>query len=182
MLGLLLTGLLLAALPGAARAQGLALNNLVVDNSQGDILVRFGVEVEEPSPVEQMLTSGQSLEFVCQAALYRVRTVWPDKTVAREDLRLIITYDVLQSVYTARDKEGKELVVESGLTAFLDKIMGSVVMDLGPWSDLKRDKNYSLRLSIALTRNDVPPWLRKALFFWGWDAAPQADYQLDFSY
>ena len=43
-------------------------------------------------------------------------------------------------------------------------------------------RDYTVDLDVALKFDDVPPWLRSALFFWNWNAVPVTRYRMEFQY
>jgi len=172
------TVLLLAATP--CRAQELLLNNLVLNNFEGKIWVRFGVEPTGIEPIRQALLAGEQLALVCKARLSLKRDyVWNHEVShARWESRL----RRLKGGEYAIDVPGQGAVADKELHALFRKAWGEILIDLGSWDRLERGQNYSLTLELTLTRPDVSPWLKKGLFFWPFDAATPVSYQLDFTY
>ena len=174
--------LVLLLSPVSVSAQTLALDNLVVDNQEGRILVRFAIGVEGESELAQLLTSGEMLGLRVSADLSRKRSVWFDKSVADREVLYLLRWDGLKNVFAVLDAGGAPLAEGTDFSALLAGIFGRMNMDLGAWSRLKRDNEYRLALQLRLGRVDVPMWLKRVLFFWNWDAAPSAHYQLEFTY
>ena len=174
--------LVLLLSPVSVSAQTLALDNLVVDNQEGRILVRFAIGVEGESELAQLLTSGEMLGLRVSADLLRKRSVWFDKSVADREVLYLLRWDGLKNVFAVLDAGGVPLAEGTDFSALLAGIFGRMNMDLGAWSRLKRDNEYRLALQLRLGRVDVPMWLKRVLFFWNWDAAPSAHYQLEFTY
>lgn len=165
-----------------SHAQGLVLANLVVDNQEGAILIRFGVEVEGTSQIAELLRDGESLELHCSATLLRERSLWLDKTVSSTALELSLRHDPLSMLFVAETPGGGPPMTHPDLTALLGKAWAEISLNLGDWKDLSRGREYSLLLEIKLNRLDVPVWLKRSLFFWDWEATPATRYQLDFTY
>lgn len=165
-----------------ARAEALGLSNLVLDSQGGRIIVRFGVDVKDQDAVLRALENGQELALVCSARLSLRRDMALDKEIARM---------VQTSELTLHDKGPFEITLSQGrqerfrgrdLALLMREAWGHMSLDLGGRDLLERGRAYSLTLEIRLMRKDVSAWLKGALFFWNFDAAPPVKYQLDFSY
>ncbi|WP_243359088.1 DUF4390 domain-containing protein [Fundidesulfovibrio terrae] len=165
-----------------AHAQRMGLTNLVVDNQEGRVKVRFGVDVKAVDAVNDALVSGQVLALECRAWLTRKRDYSWNAEVSRA-----------QTLSSLRLHDGGpfEIVLPGGrqehfrgrdLGLVMKEAWGNMSMDLGAWDSLARGNAYSLTLEIRLVRQDVSSWLKGALFFWNFDAIPPVKYQLDFSY
>jgi len=171
----------------AWRAQGFAqsikLSNLVVDNKEGRITARFGVEVAATQEVEQALRSGQLLALQCRATLSRRRDYFWNAGVAQAQTvsRLILSgdgeaYEVIHPGGRRENYRGRDLGV------VMREAWGTMDLDLGPWDSLSRGNVYVLSLEVRLLRQDVSAWLKNTLFFWNFDTIPPAEYKLEFSY
>jgi len=165
-----------------AYAQGIGLSNLVVDNQEGRVKVRFGVDLKAVDAVREALEKGESLALECKAKLTRkMEYSWNTEVARTEMLSSVILHDggpfevILpggrQEHYRGRD-----------LSLVMKEAWGSMSMDLGGWDKLARGNTYSLTLEIRLVRQDISSWLKGALFFWNFDAVAPVRYQLDFSY
>lgn len=179
---LVLAFALVLACPDRSLAQELVLNNLVVDNQAGEILVRFGVEVEGSDQLADVLKEGESLGLSCSVALLRQRALWFDQTVYAADVDLFLRYDPLGKQFVAELPGSDASRAHADLAVLLSKAWSEIALGLGPWKNLSRGREYSLMLEISLNRLDVPVWLKKSLFFWDWEAAPTTHYQLEFTY
>jgi len=173
---------LVLACPTRSHAQNLVLVNLVVDNQAGDILVRFGVDVEGTDKVAAMLREGESLELRCHVSLTRTRAMWLNKPLASADLALALRHDPLSKRYVAETPGGGPPMTHTELAMLLSQAWSEIAMHLGSWHELSRGRKYGLMLEIRLDRLDVPVWLKRSLFFWNWEAAPATHYQLEFTY
>jgi hypothetical protein len=176
----LVAAVLLWAAP--ARAQELVLRNLVIDNQAGNITVRIGVGIDEVEEVSEGLMEGAVLGLDCRAELTRDRSFWTDAVEARGAYLSRVSYDALSKEYVLKAPGLKQPLRGTDLQPLLVRGWGEIAMDLGSWKILERGKRYRLELSISLERLDVPGWLKSALFFWPWDAAPSMQYSVDFLY
>uniref|UniRef100_A0A7C4AGG2 DUF4390 domain-containing protein n=1 Tax=Fundidesulfovibrio putealis TaxID=270496 RepID=A0A7C4AGG2_9BACT len=165
-----------------AHAQRLTLTNLVVDNQEGRIKVRFGLDFKDVEAVDEALRRGETLALECSATLARKRDYAWNAEVAGGRLGGSLTlhdggpYEILMPSARQQRFRGRDL----GLV--MREAWSSLTMDIGAWSSLTRGQTYSLSLEIRLVRQDVPEWVKGTLFFWSFDAAPPIKYQLDFTY
>ena len=176
----LVLGLLLSA--GPARAQGLELVNLALDNRGGNLAVHFGLKAEGLAQVKAALDQGSDLVLRCRADVRRVRTLFFDSRVAGLDFESRLTADGLAQEYGVELPGGGRPLRGKDLGALLDRAWGAVTLDLGPWKALTPGNEYVLRLDVSLKRADVPGWVRVAVFFWSWDVLPAAHYEQEFRF
>ena len=176
----LLFFLLLPASP--ARAQHIQLSNLILDNEAGAIAVRFSLALEEDEPLAAMLKEGAVVALRCRAALYRKRDLWSDEQIAETRLVSRVRNDALTREFVVEMPGEPQPARSVNLPALLNRTWNKIAMDLGPFSSLKRGEEYVLELKVTLEHDDVPAWMRWALFFWSWKVAPAATYQMEFLY
>lgn len=167
---------------GEARAQRIGLSNLVIDNQEGRVKVRFGVDIKPADAVREALEKGEVLALQCKAQLSRKRDYSWNQEVARNEFlnRLVLNEGGPYEIILPGGKPGH--LRGNDLALLMKEAWGSVSMDLGSWDSLARGNTYSLTLEIRLVRQDLSPWLKGALFFWNFDAISPVKYQLDFSY
>jgi len=165
-----------------ARAQSLVLSNLVVDNQAGTLAARFGVSLDSLAEVSDALANGATLALTCKGTLTRKGGVFSSPQVAAAEMVCRLKYDSLAREY-ALSLPGRDGPLKSArLDELLNSGWSSLTLDMGSWSLLERGKEYTLALDIRLHQTDIPNWFRRTLFFWAWDVAPQASYQLHFKY
>ena len=171
------------ALLGVARpaaAQELLLTNLVLNNYEGRIRVRFGIEPSGLERINQALSAGERLTLRCKARLSQRRDyVWNQEVSAaawESELRRLRSGDFVVNL------PGHGPMADKNLGTLFRKHLSEILIDLGSWDRLERGVTYVLTLELALTRPDVSPWLKNGLFFWSFDAARPVSYQLDFTY
>lgn len=165
---------------GTAQAQELLLSNLVLNNFEGRIRVRFGVEPSGLDRIRQSLAAGERLVLRCRAKLALKRDyVWNEAVSTalwESELRRLKGGDFVATL------PGQGTVADRELAPLFRKAWNEILVDLGSWDRLERGQTYVLSLELALVRLDVSPWLKKGLFFWSFDAASPVSYQLDFTY
>jgi hypothetical protein len=175
--------LVLAALAGSlgiAHAQELLLSNLVLNNFEGKIRVRFGVEPTGLDRINQSLAAGERLALRCKATLAIKRDFFWNLEVNtanwESEVRRLRGGDFSVTL------PGQGTVVDKELGPLFRKTWSEILVDLGPWDRLERGQTYVVKLELSLMRLDISPWLRQGLFFWSFDTAPPVSYQLDFTY
>jgi len=165
---------------GPAFAQELLLSNLVLNNFEGKIRVRFGVEPTGLDHIRQALAAGERLSLVCAAKLAIKRDyVWNREVSGarwESELRRLKGGDFVVTL------PGQGHMADKDLATLFRKAWNEILVDLGSWDRLERGQTYVLTLELSLVRLDVSPWLKKSLFFWPFDAASPVSYQLDFTY
>lgn len=165
-----------------AAAQSLVLSNLVVDNQSGTLAARFGVSLDSQAEISDALTSGVTLALTCKARLARKGGVLSSPQVAGAEMVSRIKYDSLTKEYVLLLPGREGPIKNPRLDELLRTGWGSLTLDMGSWKLLVRGQEYTLALDIRLQQTDIPNWFRRTLFFWAWDMAPQASYQLHFKY
>lgn len=99
-LGRLLAALVLVtALPGVARAQGVELATLQASREDGALALEFAVRVTLPRAVEEALQRGVPIYFLAEAAVFRNRWYWRDQRVARVSRSWRIAYQPLTDTW-----------------------------------------------------------------------------------
>lgn len=165
---------------GPAHAQELLLSNLVLNNFEGKIRVRFGVEPTGLDRIRQVLEAGERLSLVCVAKLAVKRDYVWNRPVS--DARWISEVRRLRGGDFVVTLPGQGSMADRDLAPLFRKAWNEILVDLGSWDRLERGQTYVLTLELTLARLDVSPWLKKGLFFWPFDAASPVSYQLDFTY
>lgn len=180
--------LLLAVWPGRVAAASLDLSNLVLNNHDGRIQVRFGLNIPDLTPLHAALAEGGILALRMEARLSAKSDYLWDRQVA-ETTRLTVLRKagaefVVEPAPNGRPGQGAPTPIASGpvLEEVLHRAFGETSLDLGPWDILNRGQAYVLSLGIGLGRGDVSAFWRNALFFWSFDVIPKARYRLDFTY
>ena len=176
-----LTVLLCLARPAAA--QSIALSNLVVDNQEGRIKVRFGVDIKNLDAVKDALADGQTLLLECRATLSLKREYAWNKDVAKAELKSVFSMPSTGGSYEiVLPAKHQERFRSRDASLVMKEAWSELAMDLGAWNLLAKGNDYALMLEIRLLRQNVPTWVKGTLFFWNFDAVPAGKYQLDFSY
>ncbi|MBG0776014.1 MAG: DUF4390 domain-containing protein [Desulfovibrionaceae bacterium] len=165
-----------------ARAQHISLSDLVLDNRAGNITVRFSLDMEDEGELEKILADGAVLSLVCEGSLSAARNWWLDKDVTESRFVNRLRYDALTKEYVLERPGGDAPRRGKDLKELLKRAWAVIEVDLGAFDVLQRGRSYTLDLDVSLKYDDVPAWLRSALFFWSWNVAPSARYRMEFQY
>ncbi len=163
-------------------AQEILLKNLILDNVKDKIQIRFGIGIEKMEKLRSYLEEGGTLRLNCKAYLLMKKNMWWDEELKVNELIFDLNNNPLTREYLLYNVSQNKKVQSKSLSFLLENEWGNLVLNLGSWKTLPRDKNYALELFVSLKRTDVPIWLKKALFFWSWSIASSKKYRMDFSY
>ncbi|WP_027186114.1 DUF4390 domain-containing protein [Desulfovibrio inopinatus] len=167
--------------PHPAQADDISLSNLILNNSQGRINVRFGLDFPNLAPLQGLLNAGVNLTLVCDASLSEKREYLWNRSIVETS-----RYSRLERLSDGRyrlEPPGNGPPIESeNLAGVIYNGWGLISLDLAPWSLLTRGKPYTLQLTIKLKQDDVADWVRDVSVFWSLDSFGPTTYKLDFSY
>jgi hypothetical protein len=166
----------------AALAQSLELSNLVVDNKAGSLTAHFGVSVDGVAVLAESLRNGATLALSCKARLSKKSGLFGSPQIAAAGITSHLKYDSLTKEYSLQLPGREAPLKDTGLHDLLRAGWGELTLDMGSWQMLERAQEYTLALDISLQQKDTPNWFKRTLFFWSWDVAPSATYQLHFKY
>lgn len=163
-------------------AQRIILNNMVIDNVGGKIQLSFGIYFEEFEKVYNYLKNGIPLKLICRSELLQKRFFWLDKELMNQRLVFEIKNNPLSEDFILKNQSRNETCHNKVLKDLIDKKLDELVINLGDWKSLSKDKEYILRLKVTLKEANFPGWLKRALFFWSWDTLSSRTYLLKFNY
>ncbi|MCF8085789.1 MAG: DUF4390 domain-containing protein [Desulfohalobiaceae bacterium] len=163
-----------------AAGQELILRNMIVNNDQGVVHLRFGLRARDAEKLSRYLKQGTDLRLVCTAAMDLERNLWLDKELRRSAKQSLLRYDSLDDEYRISMGKNKTSERDSDLSSLLHKEWGRIDMYLGPWPEKYKEENLALHLRVRLIRTDVPVWLKRTLFFWSWNVVPVKNYRIRF--
>ncbi|MFV0348366.1 MAG: DUF4390 domain-containing protein [Halodesulfovibrio sp.] len=173
---------LLNPLPSPAAEQQLQLRNFVLDNSDGQIAVRFGIGFTDLDPVRLMLKEGAQLTLECEARLSAPGTLWFSEILTHHKFTSVLTYNVLTREYIIVHGNETTLHKSTSLLKLLEGTWEELSITLGQLSALERGEDYRVTLDVRVKNDNVPPWMAKTLFFWSWDVAPSMHYTMNFTF
>lgn len=163
-------------------AQEIELKNLALDNQQGNIRVRFGLELDQPEEIRQALDDGSVLGLKCSAVLIRKRDVLWDEEVASATVLHQVKHNPLSREYHLLLADDPEPLRSNDLLGLLNSGWDRLEIGLGPWNRLSRGSVFVLDLTVSVVQMEVPDWVKTTLFFRSWEVVPETTYRLEFTY
>jgi hypothetical protein len=166
-----------------AQAQEAKLTNIVVSNTNNDLMLYMSVEGAFRDKMTKAILSGVPATFSYIANLNQVRSFWPDSSIAEITVTQTIKYDNLKKefVVTRPWLTDQPEVTKSFQDA--QKMMSEVSnLKIIPLSALKKGEHYQLRAKAEFSKQTLPLYLHYLRFFVSfWDF--QTDwYTIDFIY
>jgi hypothetical protein len=166
-----------------ALAQEAKLTNIVVSNTNNDLMLYMSVEGAFPEKMTKAILNGVPATFSYIVDLSQVRSFWPDSSVAEIKVTQTIKYDNLKKefVVTRPWLTDQPEVTKSFQDA--QKMMSEVNnLKIIPLSALKKGEHYQLRAKAEFSEQTLPLYLHYLRFFVSfWDF--QTDwYTIDFIY
>jgi hypothetical protein len=174
---------LLLSFPSPLQAAEATLSDIIVTNTQEDLLVFFDIEGCFTREMEEAILNGIPTTFTIYIRLYRARTLWFDASISRIELEHTIEYDSLKNEFrvTRSENEHRELVLKEFDAA--KKAMAEIKnIKVVPLQELNKSGKYQLRVKAELEKVRLPLYLHYVLFFVSlWDFETDW-YTVDFTY
>jgi hypothetical protein len=182
-LTLLLLFCFLLSFPSPLQAAEATLSDIIVTNTQKDLLVFFDIKGCFTREMEEAILNGIPTTFTIVIKLYRTRTAWLDASIASITLEHTIKYDSLKNEFrvTRSEEENAEIVVKDFEAA--KKAMAEIRdIRVVPLKELQERGKYQLRVKAELEKVRLPLYLHYVLFFVSlWDFETDW-YTVDFIY
>ncbi|SIN98006.1 DUF4390 domain-containing protein [Halodesulfovibrio marinisediminis] len=176
--------LLCATLPAPAHAtsQEMRLTSFRLSETDGALMLTFGVGVTQLDQLRVLLNEGVLVELNCQVDLSRPRSYWFRKNLAETNITSQLYYDTLTKEYFLTLPDNKAPHRNKSLRKLLEGAWKSISLPVGSTTLMTSGNEYRVTLSVEMVNTDVPEWLSKSFFFWSWDPAPPIQYSTDFTY
>ncbi len=163
---LLLLFCFLLSFPSPLQAAEATLSDIIVTNTQKDLLVFFDIKGCFTREMEEAILNGIPTTFTIVIKLYRTRTAWLDDSIASITLEHTIKYDSLKNEFrvTRSEEDNTELVVKDFEAA--KKAMAEIRnIRVAPLKQLQDRGKYQLRVKAELEKVRLPLYLHYVLFF-----------------
>ena len=174
---------LLWSSPSPLRAAEATLSDIIVTNTQEDLLVFFDIQGCFTREMEEAILNGIPATFTIIIRLYKTRTLWFDGSISSLKLEHTIKYDSLKNEFRVSRSEDNhnELVFKEFDKA--KKAMAEISnIEVVPLKELQRKSKYQLRVKAELEKVRLPLYLHYVLFFVTlWDFETDW-YTVDFTY
>jgi hypothetical protein len=185
-MGLLLFLLLLIFIglsgPGPVLAQEASIGDLVVSNSDTDLLLYFTVRDCFTAEMETGLHNGIPATFTFYVDLYQTRQAWPDRKIISHDFNRTLTYDNLKEEYriisSTNNKNATTQSLDQAKT-LMSQVVDFRVINL---NRLDSEATYRLRVKVKLAKKTLPLYFHYLIpFSFLWDFETDW-YAIDFRY
>lgn len=157
---------LLFFLPAMSLAKEANISDVILTNTEENLLAYFRVENCFTENMEEAILAGIPTTFTITMELYRERNYWTDKRESLVEIKHTIKYDTVKKIFfvvssDANMKPEQFKSFEKAKIAMSD-VNGTVV---SPLKALRKDKNYYLRIKAELDKVRLPLHLEYVFFF-----------------
>jgi hypothetical protein len=180
---LFLLSCIFLTIPPVLSADEATLSEVIVKNTQDDLLVFFEIKGCFTREMEEAILNGIPTTFTIFVKLYETRTLWFDSSIASIRIEHNIKYDSLKNEFRVKRSEQtqNELVFKDFRAA--KKTMAEIKnIKVVPLRALVKGDKYQLRVKAELDKVRLPLHLHYVLFFVSlWDFETDW-YTVDFTY
>lgn len=152
-------------------AGGAGLTDIIVTNTQDDILLYFNVEGAFREKMKKAVLSGVPVTFSFFINLCRVRNFWMDEKIADIKLTHTIKYNNLKKEFVVKRSEEKNTCFTTQSFKEAQELMSEIAsLKIVPLSRLEKDCRYQIRAKAELSKLTLPFYLHYVLVFLSfWD-------------
>jgi hypothetical protein len=165
-----------------AQATQASLQNIVLDSKNRNLTLTFTLTDAFSEEMKEVILNGTSITFTFFVELREIKDFWIDKKIVDIKINHMLKYNVLKKEFAIkRSCEIDEvLITKSFLEAqyFMTAIRNLKIL---PFNWLENGNRYQVAIKAELSKANLPPSLRSAMFFsppWGFETDW---YILDFS-
>ena len=190
----LLLWLATAIFPSAAQAAkvGTASSNLPAEIqmlradftiSAQQIMVDYQIGLKGLIQIRDQLRDGAQMTIEGGISLLRRNLLRPNSELAFLPLAWILRHESLTREFLILDAskaEGGAFNRSPHLESLLREAWKNLHAVLAPETPFEDDETYIVRFDLVLKYAEVPPWLKKALFFWSWELSPKFSHEHTF--
>ncbi len=169
--------------PSPLRAAEATLSEIIVTNTQDDLLVFFDIEGSFTREMEEAILNGIPATFTIIIRLYRTRMIWFDASISSLRLQHTIKYDSLKDEFrVTRSQDPKNELVTKDFEEAKKAMTEIRNIQVIPLKQLEPGARYQLRVKAELEKVRLPLYLHYVLFFVSlWDFETDW-YTVDFTY
>ena len=174
---------LLWSSPSPLRAAEATLSDIIVTNTQEDLLVFFDIQGCFTREMEEAILNGIPTTFTIIIRLYKTRTLWFDSSISSLRLEHTIKYDSLKNEFrVTRSEDNNKALLFKEFDAAKEVMADISNIEVVPLKQLQKDSKYQLRVKAELEKVRLPLYLHYVLFFVTlWDFETDW-YTVDFTY
>jgi hypothetical protein len=169
--------------PSPLQAAEATLSEIIVTNTQDDLLVFFDIEGSFTREMEEAIINGIPATFTIIIRLYRTRTIWFDASISSIKLQHTIRYDSLKNEFrVTRSQDPENELITKDFEAAKKAMTEIRNIEVIPLKKLEPGARYQLRVKAELEKVRLPLYLHYVLFFVSlWDFETDW-YTVDFTY
>ena len=133
-------------------------------------------------PIRDQLRDGAHMTIEGGIRLFQYNLLRPNSELASQPLVWILRHDPLTREFLLADAGSADGGFHRSLhlDTLLREAWGNLHAALTPKEPFDDDETYIIRFDLVLKYAEVPPWLKKALFFWSWELSPQFSHEHEF--
>jgi hypothetical protein len=168
--------------PAHASSQEMRLTSFRLSETDGALMLNFGLGVTQMDQLRLLLTEGVQVELFCHVNLSKPRSYWFGKELAETSIASRLYYDTLTKDYFLTLPDNNAPHRNKSLPKLIEGAWKSITLPVGSTTLMTSGDDYRVTLDVEMVNTDVPEWLSKSFFFWSWDPAPPIQYSTDFTY
>ena len=174
---------LLLQFPSPLQATEATLSEIIVTNTQDDLLVFFDIEGSFTREMEEAILNGIPATFNVIIRLYRTRMIWFDASISSIRLQHTIKYDSLKNEFrVTRSQDPENELITKDFEEAKRAMTEIRNIEVIPLKKLELGARYQLRVKAELEKVRLPLYLHYVLFFVSlWDFETDW-YTVDFTY
>lgn len=153
---ILVFGLVMLGMPGTLLAQKATIEDIIVTNSESDVLIYFTVNDCFTEKILAGIHNGIPATFTFYVDLLRVRKALPDRKIASHTFSHTLTYDNLKEEYHIFLAEKNQEIVTKSLEEakrIMAEANGFKTIRL---ERLQADRTYRLKVKAKLAKKTLP--------------------------
>jgi len=168
--------------PGTILAKEASIADLVVSNSDTDLLLYLTVRDCFTAEMETGLHNGIPATFTFYVDLYQTRKAWPDHKIVSKFFNRTLTYDNLKEEYSIISSTNNKNATTQSLAQaknLMSQVMDFRIINL---NRLESESTYTLRVKVKLAKKTLPLYFHYLIPFSSlWDF--ETDWHtIDFRY
>lgn len=150
----------------------------IIPNSD-HLFLDTGILFQNKPALTAMLLDGANLNIKIEILVEKLNMLSND-VLFEETIIYNIRYDLLRRDFML-DNAGKKSYFKN-FDDLLKKYFEDLKLNIPLNEPLETQETYKITLKPSILHAEVPPWLKKALFFWSWEIVYPYPYHYEFSY
>jgi hypothetical protein len=157
---------LLFSLPVKSSAREANISDILITNTQENLLVYFQVEGCFTKKMEEAILAGIPTTFTFTMELYRVRNNWKDKKESMAEIKNTIKYDNVKKIFfvssTETGRKPEQFKSFEKAKIAMSDVNGTIIT---PLKLLEMENKYYIRVKAELDKVRLPLHLEYVFFF-----------------